>query len=209
MKLPSITARDRRAVRLGALLLAPALAYGAIARPYVATRAALTAELEQERELLGRERSLLLSRDAVLAAGERAAANLQALTPLLFTGRDPTAQSGALAALLRRVADRSGVRVNDLRVPVTDSAVDGLQMLLVEFRGTSDLEGIATMLRELETGPRLVAIRRLIMSRTAGPGHDDEVEAIDVALLVQGFASMPGDTTAGMLAANVSSGEAR
>lgn len=196
MTLPRLAPREWRALRLGALLLGPALAYSLLIRPYRATRAELTGQVAQERELLQRERSVLLAREETQRQGEEANRRLSTMTPLLFEGRDPTAQSGVLAAQLRSVAVAAGVRVNDLRVPVADSATEGLQLLVVELRGMGDLEGIATLLRELEGGPRLIAVTRLVLARAIGPQQSGEdAEAIEIAMQVQGFAWTVTDTT--------------
>lgn len=196
MTLPRLAARERRALRLGALLLGPALVYSLLIRPYRATRAELADQVARERELLQRERSVLLAREQTQQQGDEANRRLSTMTPLLFEGRDPTAQSGALAAHLRSVAVAAGVRINDLRVPVADSATEGLQVLLVELRGMGDLEGIATLLRELERGPRLIAVTRLVLARAIGPQQSDEgTQAIEVAIQVQGFAWAATGTT--------------
>lgn len=194
MRLPRLAAREARALRLAAFFLAPALTYSLLLRPYATARAALRAEVAQERDLLQREQSLLLGQADTQQQMDEVARRLDSLRPMLFEGRDPSAQSSAMAAHVRELALEARVRISDLRVPVADSAREGLQVLVVELRGLSDLEGIASLLRELERGQRLISVKRLVLARAIGPQHNDEdTEAIEVGLQLEGLAGTASD----------------
>src|SRR3954471_11117240 len=100
MSWATMSAKDRRAIMLGAVILLPALLFIWVVRPYRAALADANDSIELERLALSRE--LAAVRNAqVDPTGQRAADSaVRAATPRLFEGRDDAIASAQLAAYL-------------------------------------------------------------------------------------------------------------
>jgi hypothetical protein len=66
-------------------------------------------------------------------------------------------------------------------------APSGVRSLRVEIRGESDLRGILALLHALETGPKLIRVDRLDISRAARATADDATETLALSATVVGF----------------------
>jgi hypothetical protein len=165
--LDRLSARDRRAIALGMLVLLPAFAWILIVRPYREALADARANVEAERALLAREEALLaggqLTEDAMRTAAMEAD---RARGRLLAGGSDAVAEA-KLTDYLERLAADSRVLLIDLRsAPDSrrrDPVPGDLRPVRLVLEGESDLDGIAELLHRIEEGSILLRIDALMM----------------------------------------------
>ncbi|MGH7517989.1 MAG: hypothetical protein ACREOC_11040 [Gemmatimonadales bacterium] len=181
-------ARERRFLRLGAIVLAVWVGVTLGLRPYVAGRRALGERLERARDLLARETQLLADAGgfaARYAAIERAAL---AEAPRLFAGPDLLTASSGLASYVGSQAGTQRVMMQQTESRPPEPAAPGVVRLRADFRGVSDLEGIAGFLAALERGPKLVSVEQLVLSRIAGVPAQGQGDALGIVGTVAGYA---------------------
>jgi hypothetical protein len=198
MSFLSISPREKRLIRIAALVLIPSLGYVYGVKPYFASLNAMQDQVVTERATLARERALVLeqarnpneARDAKLAVMKTA--------PMLFEGRDDVIASSELAAYVTRIAERARVNLQQAATRPTILSTAGVRMLRIEIRGESDLQGILSLLNALETGEKLIRFDKLDISHSPGRVTDEEgYETLSIAATVSGFAlgDAPADTT--------------
>ena len=191
MARPTLSARDRRALRFGALLVVPALAFVWIVKPYLATLDSTRDQLTAERGALARERA------AVAAAARNpeyqlvADSLMRATTPSLFSGRDDVMASAELVAYLGDVANEHDVWLQNATTRPSTTTESGVRTLHVALRAESDLAGLMRFLRALENGDRLLQVERLDVSVRPTDFTDIGVEPMTIAATVTAFA-LPG-----------------
>src|SRR4051812_39490599 len=171
MNWSTMSAKDRRAILLGALILVPALLFIWVVRPYTAALTDARDAIALERLALSRELAAVKNAQ-VDPTGQRAADSaVTAAAPRLFEGRDDAIASAQLAAYLGTVAKRSRVLLQDANTRPAVVLAEGIRVLRVELRAESDVQGITTFLQNLEGGAKLVRVDRLEISRI--PGLED------------------------------------
>jgi hypothetical protein len=187
MKWSGLSAKDRRAVILGAIVLLPGLLYVFGVKPY-------RAALEDARDQLAAERSTLSRERAALASARRnpqlqhvADSAMRAMGPRLFEGRDDVMASAELASYLSDVARQTRLYLQDAATRPASEAVTGLRSLRVELRGESDIRGVLRFLLALERGNKLLRVDRLDVSRAARSDQED-METLAITATVGGFA---------------------
>ena len=138
--------RDRRALRWGALVLAPALVWGLVVSPWLDAVQTRSDRLEARRALHRAELDLLASGDAYPQAVRTAARRLARAAPRLLDG---SGEGVAAAALTQYVEDRARAA----RVHLTGTeprpprpAHDELTAIALEVTGESDLRGVPILL---------------------------------------------------------------
>lgn len=178
LRRPALAARDERALRLGAWVLAPALLFVLVVRPLTGALVDSRAALASERSLLGRELSLLAEapRDRqLLHAAERA---VSAAGPRLFGGTEPVSASAELARYVAAQATRSGLALDQAETEtVLDSsssaavpddgqvaALGRPRPLRVSIRAHGEVDAIAAFLQAMENGPKLVRVEELAIA---------------------------------------------
>ena len=170
MRRPALTARDRRALRLGAWVAAPVLVLSLVVRPYLAALETARAEVAAQRTLLARELGALRDapRDSQLVRQGRIA--LAAASARLFDGGDMVAASGELAGYVSDQAGETGVELEE-----SETRAAGDSTPTVDIRARGDVLAIADFLHALETGPKLARAERLTIVREptqGGPAGD-------------------------------------
>lgn len=169
MNLPNLSARDRRAVLIGALLLVPAVAWSQGVLPYLRAVREARAELRSERGLLDRELQVLAGAGRYPAEFGAGAERLLAEVPRLIGGGDDGAASAALAGYVRGVAQAARVHLTRVEPATSADAGAGVTSLPLEVSGEADLEGVMTMLHLLETGPKLVHVTGMTLETGEPP----------------------------------------
>lgn len=183
-----LSARDRRALRLGAWLLAPALVWMLGGRPYLATLNEASARLAAERNLLGRELEVLAEVGQYPQALERGAEQLMKLAPRFFGGETSGIASAALARYVQSGARLSRVLLTRLEPGPADPVADGIIALPLHVQGETDLEGLLTLLHSLESEAKLVRIAELRIQDASRGGNDlDGIEVLSFEFMVTGF----------------------
>ena len=168
MRRPHLGARDRRALRVGAWVLCPALFVVVVARPFQHAYRAASSELSTQRTALARELAALRDapRDAQLARQGRYA--LAQERSRLFEGDDAVAASAQLAGYVAELAAQSGVEVDDSE---TRAVPDSAAVAAVEIGASGNVIQVAQFLRALEHGPKLARAERIVIAPTAVAGR--------------------------------------
>lgn len=184
----ALTARDRRALVLGALVLAPAFFYIWGVKPYVAA-------LDESRDFLSVERAALARERAAVTAAQQnpqmqplADSLLRAMSPRLFAGRDDVMATAELVSHLGAVAETCDVWLQNATTRPAEVGEAGVRTLHVALRAESDLEGVMRFLEALETGEKLIRIERLDISVASGTFASDGVEPVSISASIMGFA---------------------
>lgn len=184
----TMSAKDRRAIVLGALLVLPALFFIYGVRPYRAALASTRDELDIARLALSREKAAVATTQASPVALRSADSALMMVAPRLFEGRDDAIASAQLASYLGNVARRSRVLMQDANTRPSSALPEGIRALRVEVHAESDIQGITTFLHNLEAGDKLVRVDRLEMSRVPGLEEKNGFETLSITATITGFA---------------------
>lgn len=174
MRMPALGPRDRRAVLIGAAVLAPAFAWTFAVAPYLAAVADAGDRLALERRLLRGELELLASASAYPEAFDAGAERLLAAAPRLMAGDDEGAAAAALAGYVRRLAQVGTANLTRVEPAAAYDAGGGVRALPVGVTGETDLEGLLTFLQLLESGPKLVHVQELRLEAAAAPSAGGE-----------------------------------
>jgi hypothetical protein len=158
--LPSMTARDRRALAVGICVVAAAIAARLApvgwrwldARTTDArARAAAAGRAVQSARDLPRTRAALASMQSQLARYDSAAVD----------GDAPASAGAELADLVSTAANAAEAQVTSVQLLPPRPSNDGFGRVAARVDVTGDLEALAIMFEGLEVGPQLVAIRTL------------------------------------------------
>lgn len=169
MSWSTMSPRDRRALAIGGALLVPALLFALVVRPLAGGVGETRERVREQRELLARERGLVAEAPRYPARLRRAEAALRAEAPRLFRGIDGLAAASALEEYVSDAAERNRVSVRQSESRDGETVAEGITALQVDLQGEGDLRGILSLLRALDSGPRLVRVEQLaIEARGAG-----------------------------------------
>ena len=153
--------RDRRALRLGLRLSAPALLYVFAVKPYVASIQTLESQLETQSELLARERMLVADAPSIPRRIATARVVARAATHRMYSDRDPIAATGALSRDVARAFDDAGISLQRVETRESSLRPDGLRELAIDIRAEGDFVGTLTAIASLERRDRLVRMTRI------------------------------------------------
>ena len=161
MKLSSLSARDRRVLSRGVLAFAPMLMWMLVVGPFLRRLHDVRERLTTSRELLSRELRVAASAPQYAAARAEATRRLDAAQRRLVYATSDAAASATLASYVEQRAHESGVEVSSLEATRDSLTSSTLRRLSVRLAGTSDVEGIVTLLGALETGDPLLTVGQL------------------------------------------------
>ena len=187
MKWSTMTARERRTIAIGALVLLPALLYIWAVRPYQTALSDARDQLAAERATLARERAAIATARQNPELQHIADSAMRAMRPRLFEGKDDVMASAELASYLGDVAHGARVWLQDAGTRPATPAAEGVRTLRVEIRAESDLLGTLMFLQALERGEKLVRVDRLDISRTVR-GDEKDAETLSIVATISGFA---------------------
>jgi hypothetical protein len=172
------SARDRRALRFGLWLSAPALLNSFAVKPYIASIRSIENQLETQRGLLARERAILAAAPSVpqRIALERAA--YRRTRTRMYSEPDAIAATGALSREVAAAFDDAGMSLQHVETRESTVRAHGVRELTIDIRGEGDFEGILRALASLEAGDRLIRISRITIEGGAiGNGRDANDDA--------------------------------
>jgi len=119
---------------------------------------------------------------------ERGAGRFRSMGPAFLTGATPAEAAATLAALVGEIARSSLVRIDALELHV-DSATAGYDMprVRLDAQATADVAGLAALVRNLEKGPTLLAVRRLSVRPQSVESPANQVEALAIQFNLEGL----------------------
>jgi hypothetical protein len=188
MKPMTMSRRDRRALFLGAAVLAPALLYIGAVKPFVGALGDARDRLAVEREALGRERALLSLAPGSDSLRTAVDSVVRVHRARLFEARDDGIAGAEFAAYLEQLARRSNVWLQEADARGAKLSPSGVRALTVVIRAESDYEGILTLLRNLETGRKLVRVERMQLAPGALPNDHESPRALTLRATLVGYA---------------------
>lgn len=167
----TLSDRDRRALIIGLLLLLPALLFFGVFTPYREALASVNDRIVAERALLERETALIEAAHELPEALDAAAARAQRSAGRLIEGQNRVLAEAELTVFLERIASSSKVLLQELR-GISDTTWNGpaaVRPVRLAIRGESDLQGVATFLRQLEASPVLTRVAELSIEPAPPP----------------------------------------
>jgi hypothetical protein len=180
-----LSARDRRALALGAWIAVPALLVALVLRPALAQLSDLRDTLAAERLLLARERAALAEARAQRLDTERE----RPVAERLFSGRDDVIATAALASYVGDLAEAQDVWVQSATTLDADRDASGVRQLRVSMRAEGDVTGVVRLLDALERGRFLVRVDNLEIAVTPAERSGDGSEPLVVRATLTGFAA--------------------
>ena len=183
--MPALSGRDRRAITIGTMVLAPAfaLAYGVI--PFVGALAARRVTAVGQMDRLVGERKLVefAARLPAVTAAARLARDAE--LPRAVRGADVTTATVRLADYVRATARSHDVLVADAVAVGGDSLGGGVEVLRLSLKAESDLAGILRFLRALESGSPTVRISGVSIERARPGSAEDSRELLSLTAIVE------------------------
>ena len=153
-----LSARDRRALRFGVLVAAPALAWGLVVRPYVQAERRAADQLAGERALLARELGLVAARAQLTRLEGEATRSLADLTPRFFAAGSAGESSAAFVEYVADAADAADVELGEMEPGGVGRDTSGVSAMPLAVRGHGDMTGVLTLIRAVERGAKLVRV---------------------------------------------------
>lgn len=177
------SARDRRALWIGAAIVAPVLLWRLAMAPAAAAMARADERVTAARELLARERAMLRDAPRLPARERTTRARAADEAPRLFGGADTVAATAALAAWVRDAAVGAGLRNAQASAAPVEVVTEGVAAVGVELRAEGSFAALAAWLELMESGERLLAVERLDIAAADTDG------AVSVNARVRGYAA--------------------
>jgi hypothetical protein len=188
MKLSTMSASDRRALFLGAVVLVPSLFFVFAVKPYRAALADVQQQLAVERDAFSRERAAVSAATQHPLMQRAADSAMQAMAPRLFAGPDDVMASAEVATYLGEIARASHVWLQDASTRPATALDGGVRALHVEIRGESDLRGILEFVTTLERGGKFIRVQRLDISSQPGRSDQPGAETLALSASIVGYA---------------------
>jgi hypothetical protein len=197
--------RDRRAIRLGLIVLVPGLAYVGLVKPYFNVLNETRDRVDAEQRLLEREIGLVNDKAALPASLKETKRKALRAEAGLVNAPNATLAETQLTELLEQVGNMSRVLLREVRsVPPVRGQKDpeGMQSVRLAIRGESDLEGVLTYLQRIEQSPMTMRVRELSLepappqrAEPAGRGRaprrplNADAGVLQFTVVVEAFAS--------------------
>jgi hypothetical protein len=180
--------RDRRALLLGfAIMLGLILAFRGIPA-WQAWRRVARITASEIMTQAARTDALLGGFSLALDTLQARTAQVGAMGPVLLTDETSTGAASNLAAFIGELARQSLVRLEAVEMRVDSSKAHALPRVTVDLQATTDVAGLSSLLRGLEQGPTMLAVRNLAIRPQNADAPRDQVEVLSIRLTVEGLA---------------------
>jgi hypothetical protein len=107
----------------------------------------------------------------------------------------PTSSSAAamLASALEELAGESSVKVSAMQLHADSAAAGALVQVSVRLTAVADVYGLLALLRAIEGGETLLAVRELAVTQPEPAAPSSKPEALRVDMMVVGLARITGE----------------
>ena len=187
-KLSELSASDRRALTLGAIVVVPSLFFVFAVKPYRAALADVHQQLSVESDAFARERAAVAAARRNPLMQHVADSAMQTMASRLFAGRDDVMASAEVASYLGEIARNDHVWLQDASTRPATALDGGVRALHVEIRAESDLRGILSFIKALETGNKFIRVQRLDISSQPGRADQPGAETLALSASIVGYA---------------------
>ena len=190
MRVPTLAARDRRMIVLGA---GTVIVMVVSMRGVPALRAWSAASVASAREAVAEADKAELSvrggaalRDSMRVRGAR----FLALAPALLDGSSTAAAGATLASLIAGAAATADARLGagHVRLDTAQRARSTFARVSARADLTADVRGLSRFLLALERGPTLLAIRELSVTQPEPGASSDRAEMLRIEVVIEGLA---------------------
>ncbi len=197
MKGLTLSPRDRRTLTIGGSTLLLLLTLGKALPAYREWSGARRDEallvLRREADAAQGARMLAPMRDSLRARRARRAARDSSLVQ----GRNVPEAGAALAGIISDLAEEQSVRLVSMQVRPDTIAKTALLRVAVRVSGVADAAGLTGLLREIEGGERVLAVRELSVTQPDAAQPETKAEALRFELVVEGLAAVPKGNAGG------------
>jgi hypothetical protein len=183
-----LSARDRRTAVAGITTVGSLIL---VSRGLPALREWERTQLANASDVIGRASSAraklraLPSRRDSLARRQQ---ELSALDSAILTEASPAAAVADLAAMLDDMAGSAGVRIATVQLRADSAPRRAIARIGVRVAGTTDVAGLAELLRLADTADTLLVVRELSASQAEPAAPQTRPEALRIELLVEAMA---------------------
>jgi hypothetical protein len=104
-----------------------------------------------------------------------------------FVAGDSTSEApSVLRAIMTEAAAAAMIRVDTITARLTTPSLEAPRRVELELKGVGDIAGVAALLRRVETGSPMLAVRRLRVRAHDVASSADEPELLAIYLVVEG-----------------------
>lgn len=184
--LAGITPRDRRAVRVGALLTAPVLCHVLLIKPYLSGARGTLEALQVQRAVLAREEDVVANLSKIKAERVATGATMRSATLRMYPMSDTMSPVVALSHDVADAFKDAGLSLQHMEM--RDSVIPRAQLLelTVDLRAEGEFENLVSALSRLEANDRLIRVGRLMIERSAPASP--AAERLSIVAVVHGYA---------------------
>lgn len=175
-----LPARDRRAVRIGLMIIVPSAIVVLGVRPYRAALGEAQERITIERDALARETELLGDADMLPSRIREMEREAEAVDLRLLDAASLVLAEAELTDLLesRAVASRVLLReIESVAPPRGEAPPPGAETLRLRIEGESDMEGVLTFLDGLESAMVFIRVRGLAIDPVVSRPQGDQQRA--------------------------------
>jgi hypothetical protein len=189
----AVSARDRRTLILGGSAIGSLFALGrglpALIRWQSTRIGEATAAVSDLMNARAGRRVLPALRDSVRAREARIAV----IDSTVVTGPTPSAAAARLASALEEMADEARVNVSAMQLVADSATAGGVTHVGVRLTGVGDVYGLLALMRAVEGGEALLAVRELAISQADPAAPSAKAEALRIDMMVVGLARIAAD----------------
>jgi type II secretory pathway component PulM len=182
-----VSARDRRAIRVGAFIVAPVFVYLLALKPYLSGVRRASDEFQGQQTLLDREEAIAASFPLIKAESIAVAATQRRAASRAYQMKDTIAPIAAFGRDVTAACEEAGVSVERLEMRDSVEHRAGLQELTIDLRAEGDFKEIVNALARLEANARLIQISRFSIEKLA-QSASTAGESLSFTAILRGYA---------------------
>jgi len=183
-----LSTRDRRTAIAGVTTVGSLIL---VSRGLPALREWQRTQLANASDVIGRSWSARIKVRTLPSLRDSLAQRQQELTALnsaILTEASPAAAVADLAAMLDDIAGSAGVKIATLQLRADSAPHRAIARIGVRVTGTTDVAGLAELLRLADTADTLLVVRELSVSQPEPAAPQTRPEALHIELLVEAMA---------------------
>jgi hypothetical protein len=188
-----LSARDRRTLIVGGSLVGTLFVLGRglplltqWQSAQIAEAAPLTSDLAAAR---AGARLMPLLRDTLRVRQAR----LAALDSSILSGATPSAAAAGLASAVQDIADESSVKISAMQLQADSAGPGALVHVGVRVTAMADVYGLLSLMRAIEGGTQLLAVRELAVTQPEPAAPANKIESLRLDMTVVGLARIAAE----------------
>jgi hypothetical protein len=120
-------------------------------------------------------------------------ARLAAIDSAILAGPTPSGAAAGLASALEDIADEASVKVSAMQLQADSAGAGGLVQVGVRMTAVGDVYGLLALLRAIEGGRQLLAVRELAVTASEPSAPSSKQETLRLDLMVVGLARLAAE----------------